>query len=152
MFAQKWHKVLCSSSCKRWQGDKRQRRIYSSAFWAKLPSRKTPQENSPVAKLPSQRHLFFSWLKLCLDQILYEIVFLQLFSQLNSRRLWILNEMSKFFLNISITFKTTPDANQSPGNPFWCLVDLVPIKNERHEVKDNMSKNKLRNMSMIRQW
>ena len=28
------------------------------------------------------------------------------------------------------------DANQSPGNPFWCLVDLVPIKNERHEVKD----------------
>ena len=59
-------------------------------------------------------------------------------------------KMSRFFLTISITFETTPDANQSPGNPFWCLVDLVPIKNERHEVKDNMSKNKLTNMSMIR--
>ena len=21
-----------------------------------------------------------------------------------------------------------------PGDPFWCLVDLVPIKNEKHEV------------------
>lgn len=23
---------------------------------------------------------------------------------------------------------------QCPGSPFWCLIDLVPITNEKHEV------------------
>ena len=124
--------AAAAALCKRWQGDKRQRRIYSSAFWAKLPSRR--------ASVPEAFVLFFV-------KIVFGSNFVQDFLNFQDCE-FLMALLRLFFFNISITFKTTPDANQSLGNPFWCLVDLVPIKNERHEVKESMSKNKLTNLSI----
>lgn len=42
--------------------------------------------------------------------------------------------MARLCFWISITYKRNLHSFKCTGSPFWCLLDIVPIKNEKREV------------------